>query len=488
MRSILFLCEMLALLPIVVARPFVGVLIFSFISFSNLHRFTWGFTTGLPWVYVTVILTLIGCVVAREPKRLPINATTLLVLMFLIGITLTSMVALAPFDLVMTKWEAVSKVFFFLLVTAALLTDRYRIHALLWVMVISLGYYGVKGGGFTLLTGGGGRVLGPPSSMIADNNHLAAGLLVTLPIINYLRMQSAHRIVRTGLLAGMILTLFGVIGSYSRGALIGLTAVSFVLWLRSSNKIVTGTVIVVAVVAAVSVMPQEWQDRMWTLQDAQATDSGQSRLAIWHAAWNIAVHRPLVGGGFLSTYTQSVIDDYAPGTVPRAVHSIWFETLGENGFPTFFVWLAISGVAILNTFAIQRESKRIPELQWCRDLARMAQVSIVAYMTAGTFLSLSYWDFYFTFLVVIAATRMLVREEVRKTRQALPGDLGWRPRPLPGMPQPGLALAGRPIMAGQISGARPQGGGVRGGPVAVREAPGRLAAPSRPTTRTGLDG
>jgi len=502
MRSLLFFCEMLALLPIVVARPFVGVLIFSFISFSSLHRFTWGFAGSLPWVYVTAVLTLIGCVVAREPKRLPLNATTLLVLSFLICITLTSIVALAPFDAVETKWEWVAKVYFFLLVTAALLTDRYRIHALLWVMVISLGYYGVKGGGFTLLTGGGGRVLGPPSSMISDNNHLAAALLVTLPIINYLRMQSAHRIIRIGLLLGMVLTLFAVVGSYSRGALVGLAAVSVVLWLRSPNKIITAVLIIVAVTSAVSVMPQEWQDRMWTLQDAEATQSGQSRLAMWSAAWKMAVARPLTGVGFMGPYNPTVMETYSPGTTPRAVHSIWFETLGEQGFPTFLVWLAISGVAVLNTFAIQRESKRIPELQWCRDLARMTQVSIVAYMVAGTFLSLGYWDFYFTLLVVIAATRMLVRQAVREAGRALSPDIGWQPRPLPGMTLPGLSVAGGPSQAGQGPGFRPAGGGTRGGILPGRQAPARIAPPARGAsplahgatppahgvTRTGFDG
>ena len=488
MRSLLFSCEMLALLPIVLVRPFVGVLIFCFLSFANLHRLTWGFAGELPWVYLTAIMTLIGCVVAREPKRLPVNATTVLILLFIICIALTSLVALAPAAMVEAKWEAVSKVFFFLLVTAALLTDRHRIHALLWVMVISLGYYGVKGGGFTLLTGGGGRVLGPPSSMISDNNHLAAGLLVTLPVINYLRMQSAHRIVRIGLLLGMILTLFAVVGSYSRGALIGLAAVSFVLWLRSPNKIVTAVVIVVAVAAAVSVMPQEWQDRMWTLQDAEQTDSGQSRLAMWHAAWKMAVARPLTGVGFMGPYDQSVMDIYSPGTGARAVHSIWFETLGEHGFPTLLVWLALSGVAVLNTFAIQRESKRIPELQWCRDLARMAQVSIVAYMVAGTFLSLGYWDFYFTFLVVIAATRMLVRQAVREAGRAFSPDPGWQPRPLPGLPPPGLSIAGGPTQAGLLPGPRPAGGGTRGGALPGRPVAGRIAAPARGGGGTGFDG
>ena len=456
MRSLLFFCEMLALLPIAFVRPFTGVLIFCFISFANLHRLSWGFAGGLPWAYATVFATLIGCIVAREPKRFPVNATTMLVVAFLVCILLTSMTALAPSDLVWSKWQQVSKVFFFLLITAALLSDRYRIHALLWVMVISLGYYGVKGGGFTLLTGGAGRVLGPPDSMIGDNNHLAAALLVTLPIMNYLRLQSAHRLVRVALLLGMMLTLFSVLGSYSRGALIGLGAVSVVFWLRNPNKIVTAVLAALLVVAALNVLPPEWMDRMSTLQAADQTQSGESRLAMWHAAWNMAVGRPLTGAGFMGPYTGYVIDRYAPGTLPRAVHSIWFETLGEHGFPTFLVWLALTITGVLNTLRIVHDSKAIPELSWCRDFARMAQVSIVAYLVAGSFLSLCYWDFYFTLLVVIAATRAIVVQTVRDAapqggptpwRRALPGFNRPGPPPprlpRPGEAVPGLAMRGR---------------------------------------------
>ncbi len=100
------------------------------------------------------------------------------------------------------------KVFTVILLTVALLTSRRRIHALLWVMVLSLGFFGVKGGVFTLLHGGAATIWGPPSTMIFDNNHLAVGLLVMLPLMNYLRLHSAHRIVRLGLPAAMVLTLF----------------------------------------------------------------------------------------------------------------------------------------------------------------------------------------------------------------------------------------------------------------------------------------
>lgn len=493
MRSLLFFCELAALLPIAFARPFVGVLIFSFISFSNLHRLSWGFAGAIPWAYLAVIATLIGCVVAREPKRLVVTPTMTLIGVFIICITLTSVVALAPPDLVWTKWEQVAKVFLFLLVTAALVNDRHRIHAMIWLMVISLGYYGVKGGGFTLLTGGGGRVLGPPSSMVADNNHLAAALLVAVPLMNYLRLQSAHRLIRIGLLAGMVLTLFSVVGSYSRGALVGLGAVAVVLWLRSPNKIVTAGLAAILVITALSVMPEAWMDRMMTLREADQTLSGQSRLAMWEAAWKMAVARPLTGAGFMGPYTDAVISVYAPGTVPRAVHSIWFEVLGENGFPTFFVWLSMTLVAVVNTFRIVRDVKGIPELAWCRDFARMTQISIVAYVVAGTFLSLCYWDFYLTLLVLIAATRVIVAHAARdraeaaapvtwRHRRILAGaraagsapdgdrsDLGWRPvrsgggnPSLAGLPPIATAVPSGPVLPWRSRRQPDRGGDARG--------------------------
>ena len=90
---------------------------------------------------------------------------------------------------VWAKWQR-EKVLLGLLLTASLLTERRRMHALVWVMVISIGYYGVRGGIFTLVTGGSYRVWGPEQTMISDNNHLAAAMLVTLPMMNYLRQQS----------------------------------------------------------------------------------------------------------------------------------------------------------------------------------------------------------------------------------------------------------------------------------------------------------
>jgi putative inorganic carbon (HCO3(-)) transporter len=422
MRSVVFFMEMLVLLPMAAVRPFVGVLLWCWISFMSPHKLLWGPASSLPWALMTIVVTLMGCFVAREPKRFAWNPVTALILAFLLCITATSAVAMAPADDVFHKWSLVAKSFGVMLLTASLLTSKERIHALIWIMVLSLAFFGVKGGGFTLLHGGASRVEGPPDSIIADNNQLAAALLVTVPLMNYLRLQSKHRIVRYALLIAIVLTMFSIVGSYSRGALVGLLAMSAFLWLKSKRKMVAAIAIPAAVFLVIMFMPSDWVARMYTINAYQRDASAEDRLAIWHVAWTMAVHRPLTGAGFMGPYVQSVVNQFDPGQPARAVHSIWFEVLGEHGFITFFVWVGISLAGFMVARRIIKSASGVPDLQWAVDLARMSQVSVVAYLVSGTFLSLSYWDFYFTMLVAVAATREYVRQalgEPARTRLQL---------------------------------------------------------------------
>ena len=417
MRSIALFAELLVLLPIAMVRPFVGVLLWSWISFMNPHRLVYGGIADQPWAMITFVATMIGCVIAREPKRFPVNALTILIGLFLVMISFTSMFALAPWANVEAKWEAVFKVFLFLLVTAGLLTSRERIHALIWVMVISLAYFGIKGGGFTLLGGGANRVYGPVDTMIQDNNHLATALLVCIPLMNYLRIESKHAIIRYGFIAAMVLTLFAVVGSYSRGAFVALAAVAGYFWLKSPNKIVSGTLLAILLVVALAFMPATWIERMHSIEEYQQDASAAARLEVWHTAWVMATSRPLVGGGFFATYWQPVVSLFVPGAGTRAVHSIWLEVLGEHGFPTFFVWV---GMSIAGAVYARRTIKRatgVPGLEWCVTLAKMTQVSMIAYLVGGSFLSLCYWDYYFTILVAVSAVDQHVTATLGSTSE-----------------------------------------------------------------------
>jgi putative inorganic carbon (hco3(-)) transporter len=399
---------MLGFVPTTLAFPFVGVLLWSWISFMNPHRVAWGWASNTPWAAIVFTATLAGCVIAREPRRFALNATTAMVLVFMACISLTSLAALAPADLVEAKWSTVMKSFLFLLIAASLLTNKVRIHALVWIMVISIGFFGVRGGAFALLTGGAYRVYGPPDTMIEDNNHLAAAILVTLPLANYLRLQSQHKVVRIGLAIAMGLMLLAIVASYSRGALLGLITVALFLWWNSSAKILPAIALIIALTGALSFMPQSWFDRMSTIQSYSQDESAETRLTMWTTSLTMALDRPLTGSGFMGPYTQSVVDEFVPGAPARAVHSIYFEVIGEHGLPTFLVWLSLSVIGYVNANRVRRLTKNVPNLTWCNDLARMAHVSITGFLVSGTFLSLCYWDFYFMVLIVLAATRAYV--------------------------------------------------------------------------------
>ncbi len=76
MRSLLIAFDMVFLLGLSLTRPFVGVLLFSWIAFMNPHQLAYGFASQAPWALMAGIATVIGCFVAGEPKRLPMTGMT----------------------------------------------------------------------------------------------------------------------------------------------------------------------------------------------------------------------------------------------------------------------------------------------------------------------------------------------------------------------------------------------------------------------------
>ncbi len=178
---------------------------------------------------------------------------------------------------------------------------------------------------------------------------------------------------------------------------------------------------------------------MDTIIHYQGDSSAEDRLQIWGVAIKLALAHPLTGAGFMGPYTQSVVDTVDPTADARSTHDIFLEVLSENGFPAFFAWLGMVIMGIINSFRLTRLARGRPELEWVQDLGRMSQVAIIAYLVGGTFLPLSYWDYFFTLLMILAATHEIVAARVPSASRA------WRPAPALGIarrPAGGLARGG----------------------------------------------
>jgi putative inorganic carbon (HCO3(-)) transporter len=407
MRSIAFLLIYAALCGGTLFAPYVGALAWIWIALMSPHQYVYGIASSLPVNLVQALATLGAWVVSKEPKRFPLTVCTGLLLLFMAWITLTTVTSLAP----PAAWQRDIKNLLLGLVIAGLMTNRVRLHALVWTAVFSLGYFGIKGGLFTIITAGGGHVVGE-AGVLGDNNSFALAMCMTLPLMNYLRLNSEHRIVRAALIVGMVLTVIAILGTYSRGGLIGLSVSALFLWWKSQTKLLLGLCGAAVLVLGYTIMPDSWTQRMDTIQSAEKDDSFQGRVQVWRFSYNIALARPLVGGGLGASEDGTVFNTYSTDYLPsgRAAHSIYFQVLGDHGFAGLLIYLVLLGAVWRQCTVVKKRSARRPELAWAADLATMIQVSWAGYMVAGAALSMAYYDLAYIELGAIVALRQIVRQ------------------------------------------------------------------------------
>jgi probable O-glycosylation ligase (exosortase A-associated) len=358
------------------------------------------------------IVTLVSLAISKERKRIPPSTISVLFLVFWLWTGVTTLFAAAP-DAAFGKWEQLAKGLVWLYVTLILVDSRERMHWLIWMIVVSLGFYGVKGGLFTITHGGVNTVQGPPHSFIADNNDLALALCMIIPLMRYLQLHSAKKFVRAGLGAAMLLTGISVLGTYSRGGLIALAIVAGALFVKSRRRLTVIAVVIVLGFVAWNFMPAKWMAKMNTLHNATETGSGETRIQSYQFAVNLALHRPLVGGGFEVYRDTSMWQQYAPdGSTPRAVHDIYLRVLAEHGFPGLILFLALLYVSWRNCTQVRKRTRNVPEMKWLFDLASMVQVSLVGFMAAGTFLPMPYFDLSLQLMALSAALATYCKREV----------------------------------------------------------------------------
>lgn len=427
MRDLVLLAALLGVLPLIFRYPIVGVLAWIWISLMNPHREVWGFLLGFQLNLYVALATFAAWGFSRERKIVPLNFFTVSLMIFAAWTCVTTATALDP-PSAFALWDRTIKSIILALMVVTLANTKGRIQAVIWMIVVSLGYYAVKGGGFTLLTAGANRVFGPEESQINDNNTLGLALLIVLPLMNYLRSTSRLKIVRLGGWGTMGLTLLAIIGTYSRGALVGLAAVMVALAARSKYGLLLVVVGALVAVTAPSMMPAAWMNRMSTISSAKEDASFTGRVAAWKTSYVIASER-LTGGGFSSVKVDRVAQEYAmPGSLTkgRAAHSIYFEVLGDQGFFGLFLYLLMLTAAGWSTIKTLNVARGRPELAWAAVLSRMLQVSMVAFVVAGAALSMAYYDGMLLILALTSAVARVAQQTAEAGGMIPAGAPRWR--------------------------------------------------------------
>lgn len=411
MRALVVIIIILSSLPFILFRPNVGIMVWAWLGFMNPHRLAWGFARTFPFAEVVAFATFIGMLITGRWRFPPLARDIWILACLCLWMTLTTVLALNQVD-AWEQWEKVAKIQLMILVTMMVIKTHGQLRALIWVVAGSICFYGMKGGIFTIVKGGEQRVYGPEGSFIEGNNEIGLALILVMPLVRYLQLTTPYRLLRHSLVAVLALCGVAIIGTHSRGAMLGIVAgLAFMLW-KSKRRL--GLALLIAVVSpfVLGLMPEQWFERMGSIRHYEEDSSAMGRLYSWTFALRLASNRPLVGGGF-EAFRPEVFATYGFDPERSAdAHSIYFEMLGEHGYVGLLLFLALGLSAWMTCSWTIRHSRDDPDVGDLELLARMIQVSFAGFAVSGAFLGLAYFDLYYNLIAfaVIARTLVAARE------------------------------------------------------------------------------
>ena len=433
MRDILIIAIVIAGALAALRRPWIGIMLWTWLSIMNPHRYAWGLAYDAPLAAVAAASVMLGLLMTKDRESPFKGSPVTWMLLFMVWMTISW---LAGFDVVndYEQWKKVMKIDFMIVLALMALHSKKHIFALTWVGAGSLALLGIKGGIFTLTSGGNFRVWGPPGSFIEGNNEMALALVMTIPLVRFLQLQLVNKWARLAMTGGMVLCAAAALGSQSRGALLGISAMVLMLWWRGKNKLRMGVMLVAVAVPLLAFMPDEWSARMSTIKTYEEDGSAMGRINAWWVAWRIALRYPF-GAGF-DPATPELFARFSPNpTDVHAAHSIYFQVLGNHGFVGLILFLGIWIATWRWAGWLRNKKDLLPEAKWTADLGAMCQVSLVGYAVGGAFLSLSYFDLPYNIMVMVVLTRVWVEKKSWLTEPAY--SPGWKTIP-------GLATTAKP--------------------------------------------
>jgi probable O-glycosylation ligase (exosortase A-associated) len=428
MRDALLLFVLSGCLLVALRYPFVALIAWAWFVIMNPHQMAYG-VYGIPLNTVIAGVAIVAFIMHDEVKRFRFDRITILLLVFAAWLGISQLFSLDPKNSGIYV-DRFIKTLAFVVLCAMATTDKLRFHALVWMLVIGVGYFALKGALFTIVTLGEYRVQGLPNTVMEDNNHTGIIIATILPLILYLRGEATNKLVRFGLLALFVAAILAIVGTHSRGAFVALAAFAGFFWLRSKRKLTILAALALVMIPAIAFMPAKWTERMTTIAEATQDASFMGRVDAWVINTKLALEHPLTGAGLRNSYQKPIAASVDPKRAEsaKAAHSIYFEVLGGSGFVGLAIYLALLATAffVALSFHLKRNDPAIDP--WVGRFGYFATMALVVFGVGGATVSIEMWDGYLLIIALIAALSKLAQASVteRETLWKHVGRFRWR--------------------------------------------------------------
>ncbi len=429
LRSLLLLAVYAAFFLLGLSAPFVLTLGYVWVDTVQPQNVAYILLNQFP-----VAMVMGGAAIAsyfaldrRSPPR--VNLGTTLQVLMAAWITLSMAWAEVPSS-GWIKWDWAFKTIAFSAFVPLVIRSRVQIEAFLQVYVFALAANIIPFGVKTLISGGGyGVNLGLQSGNAgqAEGGLLSTLCLMAVPLALHLgrhgQLTPRYRFVPLIYMGIAFLAVATALGTYERSALVGLVMMALYMFSRSRNKAAFGVLIFVAVLAGGYVMSKSWTSRISTIEDYNQESSALVRILVWKWTLGYALSNPF-GGGFNSYLVDHV--ELPGGAIEfgRAFHSIYFEVLGEEGWPGLAIFLLLSVSTMLGLRQMAKRARKVPELLWCADMSNALQAGLIAFLTSGAFVGIAFQPMYWYFIAMAISLRQYMYRVEHEPSVTVP----WRNR------------------------------------------------------------
>jgi len=421
MRDVIVSLFILGLFPACFRKPFFGLIVFSWLAYMRVQDLTWGFARGQRWSFYVAIMMFAGFFI-NERRRffMPDIRCWLMIILVLIigvGVALSENPDLRQFG----RYLEFVKIIGIALFTTAVVRTKAHLRALLWVIALSLGFYGMKAGLWGILTLGRTPILRGPGGMLLDNNDFSLALSMALPMLVHLGLSEKDPSIRRAFWLAVPLTIVATVMTHSRGGFLSLCACIMVLLWRSRNRLAGFSAGMLLAIAGVLLAPSSYKERIVSISEYETEGSAQSRLRTWGIALRMSAANPLMGVGFgkfrqhFLDYAPNPTDDELSGNSLYVAHSSYLQILAECGGPAFGIYLLLIGLSFWTIWSIRKEALQRYFSSWILNYAVMFEASMVAFLVGATFLNRAHFDLFYHWVAIILLFGYIAREEMKDT-------------------------------------------------------------------------
>jgi O-antigen ligase len=269
-----------------------------------------------------------------------------------------------------------------------------------------------------------------PISVLRDENDFALFMNILIPFGFFLGQQATRFKYKLFYYSTVFVFVLANVNSFSRGALLGLSAVGIFIFIKSRYKIAAILVIILAVVIMFSYAPEQYWAKIEKITtEGSEGGTGKERIVSWKAGFRMFLDNPVIGVGPMNfgIWFPEYYDQYtsisSANMWGRVAHSLYFTLISETGALGTVIFMAMVWCNFSNLRYVDRLNKTkyylvnqarlddetnhkiLSEIDRLHYLALACVGSFIAFLITGAFLSVLWYGYFWmltSFTVCIA--------------------------------------------------------------------------------------